>query len=160
MSWQDNAGHDADGYKILRAENHGEFTQVASLPPTSRTPPSIYEWSDTNLTPGTYYEYHIIAYNVSGYNDFAGLNATTITEAPDSVVATPGDGIVSLTWSAPSGAVSFNVYRGTSAGGEDSTPLVSGLTTTSYEDMDVNDRDRLLLHTHGRQCERRHRAAG
>ena len=26
MSWQDNAGHDADGYKILRAENHGAFT--------------------------------------------------------------------------------------------------------------------------------------
>ena len=80
ISWQDNAGHQADGYHILRAVNHGSFTQVASLPPTSRTPPSTYTWSDTNLTPGTYYAYHIIAYNVSGYNDFAGINATTPVE--------------------------------------------------------------------------------
>src|SRR5439155_25579332 len=36
MSWQDNAGHAADGYKILRAINHGTFSQVATLPPTSR----------------------------------------------------------------------------------------------------------------------------
>jgi hypothetical protein len=80
ISWQDNAGHQADGYHILRAVNHGSFTQVASLPPTSRTPPSTYTWSDTNLTPSTYYAYHIIAYNVSGYNDFAGINATTPVE--------------------------------------------------------------------------------
>src|SRR5439155_5336767 len=32
MSWQDNAGHAADGYKILRAINHGTFSQVATLP--------------------------------------------------------------------------------------------------------------------------------
>ena len=36
MSWQDNAGHAADGYKILRAVNHGSFVLVATLPPTSR----------------------------------------------------------------------------------------------------------------------------
>src|SRR5262249_32068261 len=35
LSWQDNAGHQADGYHILRAVNHGTFTEVASLPPTS-----------------------------------------------------------------------------------------------------------------------------
>src|SRR4029077_11683467 len=55
MSWQDNAGHAADGYKILRAVNHGIFIQVATLPPTSRTPPSTYLWADTNLTPGYFY---------------------------------------------------------------------------------------------------------
>ncbi|HEV3237958.1 MAG TPA: fibronectin type III domain-containing protein, partial [Gemmataceae bacterium] len=61
MSWQDNAGHQATNYIILRAVNHGAFSQVASLPPTSRTPPSTYTWSDLNLTPGTFYEYHIEA---------------------------------------------------------------------------------------------------
>ena len=81
LSWQDNAGHLATGYHILRAANQGTFTTVATLPPTSRTAPSTYTYADTNLTPGTFYEYHIQAYNTSGYNDFAGTNATTLTVA-------------------------------------------------------------------------------
>src|SRR5205807_6184744 len=120
----------ADGYKILRAINHGTFSQVATLPPTSRTPPSTYLWADTNLTPGTFYEYHIIAYNVSGNNDFAGVNATTITLAPSGVTAISGNSVVSLSWTAPTGAKSFNVYRSTTPGGEGTTPFVTGVTTT------------------------------
>ncbi|MGO8748886.1 MAG: beta strand repeat-containing protein [Thermoguttaceae bacterium] len=134
MSWQDNAGHQADGYEILRAVNHGTFTQVATLPLTSHTPPSTYLWADTNLTPGSYYEYHIIAYNVSGNNDFAGLSATTLTLAPSALAASAGNQVVNLTWTAPPGAVSYNIYRGTTPGGEASTPLASGITATSYSD--------------------------
>lgn len=139
LSWQDNAGHSADGYKILRAANHGTFSQVATLPPTSRTPPSTYLWSDTNLSAGTFYEYHIIAYNVSGNNDFAGTNATTLTVAPSGVSATAGDAVVTLSWTAPNGAVSYNIYRGTSAGGEGPTPYATGVTATSYTDTAVSD---------------------
>jgi Legume lectin domain/Fibronectin type III domain len=137
MSWQDNAGHLADGYKILRAVNHGTFTQIATLPPTSRTPPSTYLWSDTNLTPGTFYEYHIIAYNVSGNNDFAGVNATTITLPPSGLSATAGNAVVSLSWTAPTGAQTYNVYRGTASGQE--TILTTGVTTTSYSDSTVTN---------------------
>ena len=132
MSWQDNAGHQAQGYHILRAVNHGTFIQVASLPPTSRTAPSEYDWSDTGLTPGNFYEYHIIAYNVSGYDDFAGVNATTITTPPNLLLASPGSGSVTLTWITPAGASTFNVYRGTTPGGE--TLLVSGVTAAPYTD--------------------------
>jgi len=137
LSWQDNAGHDADGYKILRATNHGVFTQVATLPTTSRTPPSTYEWTDTNLTPGDFYEYHIVAYNVSGNNDFAGTNATTITAAPNNVAAVGSSNEIVLSWNAPNGAQSFNIYRGTSAGGEDLTPLVSEFVGKTYIDSAV-----------------------
>ena len=52
LSWTDNAGHLADGYKILRAVNNGSFSLVATLPPTSRTAPSAYGWADTSLSPG------------------------------------------------------------------------------------------------------------
>ena len=137
ITWQDNAGHATDGYHILRAVNHGTFTQVASLPPTSRTPPSNYDWADTNLTPGTYYEYHIVAYNVSGYNDFAGVNATTLTLPPGTPAATAGPGQVVLTWTAPTGAVTYDVYRGTAAGGEAATPIATGLTAPTYTDAAV-----------------------
>src|SRR5262249_9884570 len=128
-----------DGYQILRAVNHGSFSLVATLPPTSRTPPSTYEWSDTNLTPGTDYEYHIIAFNVSGNNDFAGVNAVTITLPPGSLTATPGNGMVTLPWTAPPGALSYNVYRGTAAGGEGLTPLATGVSATTFTDSGLTN---------------------
>lgn len=145
MSWQDNAGHDADGYRILRSVNHGAFTQVANLPPTSRKAPSTYEWTDEGLTPGTYYEYHIIAYNVSGNNDFAGLNATTPTET---LPATPGalsavapvnnaKVQVNLSWNSVAGATGYKVYRSLRANGQGSTPLVTLGQTTSFVDTKV-----------------------
>jgi fibronectin type 3 domain-containing protein len=141
LSWQDNAGHQADGYHILRAINQGSFIQVAALPLTSRTPPSTYTWADTNLTPGTYYQYQIIAYNVSGNNNFAGTNATTITLAPSGITATAGNGVVNLGWTAPSayGALTFNIYRATTSGGEGNTPLAKGVTTSSYADNSVTN---------------------
>ncbi len=136
MAWQDNAGHQAIGYEILRATNLGSFSVVANLPPTSRTAPSTYTWADTTVTPGNYYEYHIVAYNSSGYNDFAGLNATTLTLAPTGITAAQGDSGTTLSWSAVSayGAVTYNIYRSTTLGGEGSTPLYTGITGTSFLD--------------------------
>jgi fibronectin type 3 domain-containing protein len=137
ISWQDNAGHQALGYHILRATNHGSFTQVANLPPTSRKPPSTYTWSDTNLPSGTFFDYQIEAYNTSGNNGFAEVSAATLTDAPGSFTAAPGDGLVTLSWTAPTGAVTYNVYRATTAGGEGSTPFATGITGTSYTDTAV-----------------------
>ncbi|CAN5428733.1 hypothetical protein BH10PLA1_BH10PLA1_13860 [soil metagenome] len=134
LSWQDNAGHSAQGYLILRAINHGDFTTVADLPPTSRPAPSTYAWNDTDLTPGTYYEYHIQAYNVAGHNDFAGVNATTLTLPPSNVTAVQANNLVSLSWSTPTGAMSYNVYRGETAGGESLTPMATGITATNWDD--------------------------
>ena len=139
MGWQDNAGHLADGYRILRAVNLGSFTIVANLPPTSRPAPSEYDWADTDVTPGNYYEYHIQAYNVSGNNDFAGVNATSITDAPADPVTVVEPGEIDITWTAVTGAVSYNVYRGTTPGGEGSTPIATGITTTAFNDTTIVD---------------------
>jgi Legume lectin domain/Bacterial lectin/Fibronectin type III domain len=136
LSWQDNAGHQADEYRIMRAADHGAFTQVATLPPTSRTAPSTYEWTDENLTPGTFYEYHILAVNTSGNNDFAGTNVTTLP-APPVVTATANDGIVYVTWIAPAGAVAYNVFRTSSPNGTGATLVASGVTSTTYDDTNV-----------------------
>jgi hypothetical protein len=53
------------------------------------------------------------------------------------VTATPGNGVVTLSWGAVSGATSYSVYRGTSAGGE--TLYQSGLSTTTYSDTGVTN---------------------
>ncbi len=137
LSWQDNAGHSATGYRILESINFGTFFAAALLPPTSRMPPDQYGWSAMNLTPGAYYEFHIQAYNSSGYNNFAGLNATTLTAPPTNLTATAGNGVINLSWTAPSGALTYNIYRGTSPGGEGGTPIATGVTTTAYADTSV-----------------------
>jgi hypothetical protein len=52
--------------------------------------------------------------------------------APTGLSASAGNSQVSLTWTASSGATSYNVYRGTTAGGESTTAIATGLTGTTY----------------------------
>ena len=52
--------------------------------------------------------------------------------APTGLTAAPGNAQVSLSWSASTGATSYNVYRGTTAGGESATAIATGITSTSY----------------------------
>ena len=53
--------------------------------------------------------------------------------APAGLAATAGNASVALSWNASSGATSYNVYRGTTSGGEGSTPVAS-IASTSYTD--------------------------
>src|SRR5262249_23202017 len=124
-------GHAADSYQIYRAVNGGSFALLVTLPPTSRTPPSNYTYNDTGLTPGTFYEYHILAVNVSGNNDFAGTNATTLTVAP-TASAPAGTGSVTGSWGSVTGAVSYNVYRSTISGSGFTKVNSSPITGTSF----------------------------
>jgi len=49
-----------------------------------------------------------------------------------------GTGQNSLSWTAGSGATSYNLYRAAEAGGEDTNPVVTGITGTSYTDTGLN----------------------
>lgn len=73
------------------------------------------------LTPNTAYG---TVYKLSGV-------IASAPPAPGSLVAVPGNASVSLTWTGSSGANSYNVYQGTSAGGEAATPVKTGITGTS-----------------------------
>ena len=59
--------------------------------------------------------------------------------APTGLSAAAGNSTVSLSWTGSSGATSYNVYRGTTSGGENSTPIATGLTGTSYTDSSVTN---------------------
>jgi fibronectin type 3 domain-containing protein len=68
----------------------------------------------------------------------------TVPSAPQSLTATGGSGSVKLSWSVPSSnggspITGYNVYRGTAPGAESSTPLATGVTTTSYTDSTVTN---------------------
>ena len=54
--------------------------------------------------------------------------------APTGLTATAGNASVALSWTAPSGAVTYNVYRGTTSGGESTTPIATGVATAFYTD--------------------------
>ena len=58
---------------------------------------------------------------------------------PTGLTATAGNTQVALSWTASSGASTYNVYRGTTAGGESATPVVAGVSTTSYTDTGLTD---------------------
>jgi kumamolisin len=81
--------------------------------------------------------------NATGWGSFNGANlfadlatppAPVPPPVPTGLTATAGDGAVTLSWGASSGATSYNVYRSTISGGEGSTPIKSGITATTYTD--------------------------
>ena len=66
----------------------------------------------------------------------------TVPTAPQALHATAGNGRVVLSWTAPAspgGAVTYNVYRGASPGGEGSTPVKRLVTTTSFTDTGLSN---------------------
>lgn len=81
-----------------------------------------------------------VASGYSNSNVATGVyTITTAPGAPSNLTATAGNAEVALSWSAGSGASSYNVYRGTSSGGESSTPLVTGVSGTTYTDTTVTN---------------------
>ncbi len=86
----------------------------------------------TGLQNGQTYYFTLAA--VTPYGTSAASSeaaATIVPAAPAGLTASMANDIVTLTWSASSGATSYNVYQGTSSGAEGSTSVQSGLTATT-----------------------------
>jgi hypothetical protein len=72
--------------------------------------------------------------------DLVGTSQPVVVpSAPTGVAATAGDGQVSLSWNASSGATSYNIYRSLTAGGEGRTAYKTGVTTTSFTDTGLTN---------------------
>ena len=134
--WTDNANNE-DGFQIFRSVNSGTFSLLTALPANTAPAPSLVSYTDTNLVAGNRYDYHILAFNLAGYSDFAGITTQTLTTAPAPVAAAATTGAIALNWTAPNGATSYNIYRGTTPGGEGATPFVTGIIGTSYSDAAI-----------------------
>src|SRR5207249_19888 len=68
-----------------------------------------------------------------------GAASPVAPSAPQSLAATVASGSVSLTWAPPAsngGAAitGYNVYRGTSPGGESATPIAANVSATGFTD--------------------------
>ena len=65
--------------------------------------------------------------------------ASTILATLTGVTVTGGVGLETISWSQFAGAVSYDLYRGITPGGEGSIPFKTGITSTSYVDTGVAD---------------------
>ena len=99
LSWP--AVNGADSYDIRRWDSAGGW-----LPTTINQTGTSY--TDSNVTLGTTYAYYVQARNAAGTSASWGTVSATPTTAPatmpgppQNLVATPGNGEVTLTWSAP-----------------------------------------------------------
>jgi len=132
LSWAASAG--ATSYHVQRSlMSGGPYAMVASVATTSYT--------DTGLANGTTYYYVVTALNASGESGNSPEASATPNlappAAPTNLTASAGNLQVTLNWSAASGAVSYNLKRGTTSGGPYDTLVASGMSATSYTDNTV-----------------------
>ncbi len=129
LSWTASSG--ATSYNVKRATTTGgPYTNVATGITTT-------SYTNTGLINGTTYYFVVSAVNSAGESvNAAQVSATPTTgvvipAAPTGLTATSGNAQVSLSWTASSGATSYNVKRATTTGGP-YTNVATEITTTSY----------------------------
>lgn len=130
IRWSASAG--ATGYNVYR------FT--GSTPPvlagSGITGTNFSDWPVAAAATNYYYVTAVNSCNESGWSGFAG--AVTPPAAPQNVTATPSDAEVTLNWTAPPGAIAYNVKRATTMGGPYSV-IASNDVTPSYPDLTVQN---------------------
>jgi fibronectin type 3 domain-containing protein len=105
-----------------------------------------YTWTPSSTLAAGNYSVDIGVFNSAWSTDYYWNTDATISvtarqappAAPSGLVAQAGPAQVSLSWKASSGAATYNVYRGKSAGGESTTAVKTGLTTTSFTDSGLS----------------------
>src|SRR6266550_301228 len=118
-------------YRSTTSGGEGSTPVVTGIASTSYT--------NTGLTNGITYYFRVAAVNASGTSGQSNQASATPTapppappSTPTNLTAAPGNGQVTLSWSAATGAASYNLYRSTTSGGEGSSPVVTGIASTSY----------------------------
>jgi subtilisin family serine protease len=126
-----NASSGATGYTVRRSTVSGSGFSTIATGITATT------YTDAGLSNGTTYYYRVSALNAAGESaDSAEVSATPMLlppAAPTGLAATPGNGQISLSWTAPSGVTSYTVKRSSTSGGP-YTPIQTGISGTSIVD--------------------------
>jgi fibronectin type 3 domain-containing protein len=136
LTWTASPG--ATSYDVYRATTAG-----GEGPPALVTGLTATTFTESGLINGATYFYKVTAVNAGGQsgtsNEASATPQVPPPPAPTNLTATAGNAQVSLTWTASTGATSYNVYRSTSAGGEGTTPFLTGLTATSFTDTGLTN---------------------
>ena len=130
LSWTASAS--ATSYNVKSATTSGgPYTTITNVTATS--------FVNTGLANGTTYYYVVSAMNPYGEStNSSEVNATPAAlppVAPTGLTASPGNALVSLSWTASLGATSYNVKSATMSGGPYNT--ITNVTATSIYDTSV-----------------------
>ena len=140
LDWDDNAESDLASYNVKRATSSGgPYTTIA-------TGVIVSTYTDTAVTNDTTYFYVVSAVdtsaNESANSTEASATPTDLTPpaAPASLVATTGDGQVTLDWADNSEGdlASYNVKRATATGGPYTT-IATGVGVSAHTDTGVTN---------------------
>jgi len=123
------------GSAVALSSNNAALTVPASVTvPASSASTSITATLGTITTPQS----ATITATLNGTVN-ATLTLTSTLQPPTGLTASAGNRVVSLSWTASSGATSYNIYRGTSAGGENTTAAKTGITGTTFTDTGLSN---------------------
>jgi fibronectin type 3 domain-containing protein len=124
VSWQASAG--ANAYTVYE----GPASSTPATAVVSATAATAYSLS--GLEPGVAYAFAVAASNSAGASpESAPVTVIAPPATPAGLVATAGNGSVSLSWNSAPGANSYSVFVGAGSGNESASPLQAGIATTS-----------------------------
>jgi beta-galactosidase len=124
LTWTASSG--ATSYNVKRSTSSGGETTITNV--------TGVNYTDTNVVNGTTYYYKVSAVNAYGEStnstEVSAMPQAQAPPTPSGLGATAGTGQVVLTWTASTGATSYNVKRSTTSGGETTITNVTGVTYT------------------------------
>ena len=135
LSWTappSNGGSAITSYNVYEGTSSGGETLLQSTGSSATT------FTATGLTNGTQYYFEVTAVNGVGEGPVsteASATPATVPAAPTALTATASDTQVALTWTAPTNnggepVTSYNIYQGTSSGGETLLQNTASTATT------------------------------
>ena len=135
LSWSSVTG--ATSYNVYRGTVTGGLSTKTRLASNI----TVTTYTDSSAVAGTTYFYQVTAEDSDGVSNGSNEVSAASQSQPGNTFVLGGSksatGIV-LNWSNFSGAVSYNVYRGTvSAIITNKTKIASGIVTTNFTDTDV-----------------------
>jgi len=133
-----DGGSPITNYTIYRGTSPGDESLKAEIG-------DELTYTDTGLINGQTYYYEVSAKNMAGEGPYSTeVNATPATtpSEPLSVIATAGDGQITITWTAPASdgglpITNYTIYRGSASGGE--TLLVTLGNVLTYTDTSLTN---------------------
>ncbi|MBQ0037457.1 MAG: hypothetical protein KBS74_02170, partial [Clostridiales bacterium] len=144
VKWSKVAG--ADGYKIYRRIESGNWTLIKNITSGSRI-----TWSNTNRISGTRYQYRVAAYKTVGGTTYIGTYsaAKTIFYLAQPVItglSKTGSGVM-VKWSKVAGADGYRIYRS----GDGGASYVRAITirsgsTVSYADAHATKKGKTYIY--------------
>ncbi|NDD96778.1 MAG: hypothetical protein EBZ93_04670, partial [Actinobacteria bacterium] len=100
------------GYRIRLAASTVDPNSTTSTVMDDLVPAGTTSYRVTGLLPGTNFVFRVIPVTSVGDGDYGAVSFITyeLPSQPRTLTATPGDGSVDLTWTAPSWEGGYNVY--------------------------------------------------